>query len=214
MSCSMWAGTVTAPGVDTVAATSSITSRSRSVAFSDSLLLPARNRTFDRIGMVVRRSTTLVTCPSALKSSPRSITSRMIASVPQIQGVSFVAFSGCPLGDTTPGPTAKPNQTGPYKGRSMDSRRTRNLTRYGVVIQGPLWAAQHFYRGQSLSAFLRIAELCLVLLFGKPLHTLSGSTLNLVLLCGKPLHTLSGSTRGRLVQTKQERHRVMPLPPR
>ena len=37
----------------------------------------AFSSTFDRIGMVVRRSTTLVTCPSARISSLRSITSRM-----------------------------------------------------------------------------------------------------------------------------------------
>jgi hypothetical protein len=35
----------------------------------------ARNSTFDRIGIVLRRSTTLCTCPRALRRAPRSMAS-------------------------------------------------------------------------------------------------------------------------------------------
>ena len=61
MSCSTWAGTVTAPDCDTSAGAWSDTSRSRSVALSCSTEAVAFSNTLDRMGIVVRRSTTLVT---------------------------------------------------------------------------------------------------------------------------------------------------------
>ena len=58
-------------------------SRSMSVALSDSAQLAgapsARSSTFDRIGMVLRRSTTLCTWPSAFSRAARSIVSFMLA---------------------------------------------------------------------------------------------------------------------------------------
>src|SRR5215831_19017638 len=71
----MCAGTVTAPGLETSAGAASDTSRSRSVALNCSARSEALSNTFERMGMVVRRSTTLVTWPRARRSSPRSITS-------------------------------------------------------------------------------------------------------------------------------------------
>src|ERR1700722_16037152 len=68
----MWAGAVAAPLRSTSAGSDSTISISRSVAVSFSLPLPASIRTFDRMGMVFRRSTTLWTWLSAFKKAPRS----------------------------------------------------------------------------------------------------------------------------------------------
>src|SRR5215471_6674404 len=68
----MWAGTVVDPPVAISAASVSVTSRSRSVAFSDSCAFSARSRTLPRIGMVLRRSTTRWTWPSDFRSCARS----------------------------------------------------------------------------------------------------------------------------------------------
>ena len=51
--------------------------RSMSVAVSASMLSPASSRTLERIGMVLRRSTTLCTCASDFKRAPRSMVSFM-----------------------------------------------------------------------------------------------------------------------------------------
>src|SRR5262245_567816 len=68
----MCAGTVAAPVAPVSAATPSITSRSRSVAFRLSLDLSARISTLARIGMVLRRSTTRWTRPSDFNNAVRS----------------------------------------------------------------------------------------------------------------------------------------------
>src|ERR1700679_379880 len=68
----MWAGAVVEPPVPVSAASVSVTSRSRSVAFSDSRAFSARISTLPRIGMVLRRSTTRWTCPSDFRSCARS----------------------------------------------------------------------------------------------------------------------------------------------
>src|SRR5436190_7112997 len=68
----MCAGTVVEPPVPVSAASVSVTSRSRSVAFSDSLEFSARISTLPRIGMVLRRSTTRCTWPSDFSSCARS----------------------------------------------------------------------------------------------------------------------------------------------
>src|SRR5882724_640796 len=68
----MCAGTVVEPAVAASAASVSVTSRSRSVAFSDSRVLSARTSTLPRIGMVLRRSTTRWTWPSDFRSCARS----------------------------------------------------------------------------------------------------------------------------------------------
>ena len=68
----MWAGAVAAPLRSTSAGIDSTISISRSVAVSFSLPLPASINTFDRMGMVFRRSTTLWTWLSAFKKAPRS----------------------------------------------------------------------------------------------------------------------------------------------
>src|SRR5690606_33051268 len=81
------------PGVSTDAGASSTTSRSRSVALKETVLSDARSNTLDKMGMVVRRSTTLVTWPRARSSSPRSITSRMAD--PRILVVSKSASQKC-----------------------------------------------------------------------------------------------------------------------
>src|SRR6266851_2713991 len=60
----MCAGTVVEPPVALSAASVSVTSRSRSVAFSDSFAFSARISTLPRIGMVLRRATTRWTWPS------------------------------------------------------------------------------------------------------------------------------------------------------
>src|SRR5689334_9486513 len=68
----MCAGTVVEPPVAVSAASVSVTSRSKSVAFSDNCAFSARNRTLPRIGMVLRRSTTRWTWPSDFRSCARS----------------------------------------------------------------------------------------------------------------------------------------------
>src|ERR1700734_1106637 len=68
----MGAGAVVEPPVPVSAASVSVTSRSRSVAFSDSRAFSARISTLPRIGMVLRRSTTRWTCPSDFRSCARS----------------------------------------------------------------------------------------------------------------------------------------------
>src|SRR5947209_3413074 len=68
----MCAGTVVEPEVAVSAPSVSVTSRSRSVAFSDSFAFSARISTLPRIGMVLRRSTTRCTWPSDFSSCARS----------------------------------------------------------------------------------------------------------------------------------------------
>src|SRR5262249_48845587 len=68
----MCAGTVVAPGPAASAGMVSIISRSRSVALMASFAFSARIRTFARIGMVLRRSTTRWTWPRHLRSADRS----------------------------------------------------------------------------------------------------------------------------------------------
>src|ERR1700750_267656 len=68
----MCAGTVVEPPLPVSAASVSVTSRSRSVAFSESCAFSARTSTLPRIGMVLRRSTTRCTWPSDLRSCARS----------------------------------------------------------------------------------------------------------------------------------------------
>ena len=80
MSNSVWAETVVAPAVSTCAAIVSTTCRSRSVAISFSAPSEASISTLDRIGMVLRRSTTDWTWPRLFNRGARSI----------------VAFMSCP----------------------------------------------------------------------------------------------------------------------
>src|SRR6266702_1579463 len=68
----MCAGTVVEPAVAVSAGSVSVTSRSRSVAFSDSFAFSARTSTLARIGIVLRRSTTRWTWPSDFNSAARS----------------------------------------------------------------------------------------------------------------------------------------------
>ena len=89
MSCSMCAGTVSAPGVRDLG----LDAFDHFAFKIGRLELRASSRTpsactFDKIGMVVRRSTTLVTWLSAFNNSPRSISRRMglpgVFSMPRI----------------------------------------------------------------------------------------------------------------------------------
>src|SRR3954452_20010254 len=68
----MCAGTVVEPAVAVSAGSVSVTSRSRSVAFSDNFAFSARTSTLPRIGIVLRRSTTRWTWPSDFRSCARS----------------------------------------------------------------------------------------------------------------------------------------------
>src|SRR6478609_2655764 len=68
----MCAGTVVEPAVAVSAASVSVTSRSRSVAFSDNFAFSALTSTLPRIGIVLRRSTTRWTWPSDFRSCARS----------------------------------------------------------------------------------------------------------------------------------------------
>src|ERR1041385_462670 len=77
----MWAGTVVEPAGATSAEVDSITSRSRSVALRLSADFSALTRTFARIGIVLRRSTTRCTWPSDFRSSARSTVTFMTASI-------------------------------------------------------------------------------------------------------------------------------------
>jgi len=73
----VWAGAVIWPGTSTWAAPPSTISMSRSVAEKPTRSRSAVSSTFDRIGMVLRRSTTLCTWPRAFSSAARSIVSFM-----------------------------------------------------------------------------------------------------------------------------------------
>src|SRR6185437_11365233 len=68
----MWAGAVAEPLRRMSAGRDSTISMSKSVAVSLSALLPASNITLERMGMVLRRSTTLCTWERALRNAPRS----------------------------------------------------------------------------------------------------------------------------------------------
>src|ERR1700685_3918111 len=68
----MWAGAVAEPLRSTSAGIASTISMARSVAVSFRRPLPASIKTLDRIGIVLRRSTTLWTWLSAFKKAPRS----------------------------------------------------------------------------------------------------------------------------------------------
>ena len=67
--------TVVEPGVATSAIACSTISRSISVAFKRTAPSPASSFTFERIGMVLRRSTTLCTCPKDFNRAARSMVS-------------------------------------------------------------------------------------------------------------------------------------------
>ena len=73
----VWAGAVVVPWTSTSAGTVSTISKSISVAFKLKFSSGASNFTLERIGMVLRRSTTLWMCVSIFKSIPRSIVSFM-----------------------------------------------------------------------------------------------------------------------------------------
>src|SRR3569623_3124087 len=89
MSNSVCADTVVAPGWSTAAATLSLICRSRSVAISFSVpSAVASIGTLDRIGMVLRRSTTDWTWLSPLSSVARSIVAFMIV-IPRAGAQSF-----------------------------------------------------------------------------------------------------------------------------
>src|ERR1700677_530221 len=81
MSKNMWAGTVVEPPGPTSAAHVSVTSTSRSVAFSASLERSAWRRTLARIGMVLRRSTTRWTWHNDFNNSERSTVTFIAKSV-------------------------------------------------------------------------------------------------------------------------------------
>src|SRR4029078_13621410 len=67
---------------------------SRSVAVSFNSLLLADRSTFERIGIVFRRSTTLATWPSALGGGGFSLLSRMVARYPQYAPFPLCLASG------------------------------------------------------------------------------------------------------------------------
>jgi hypothetical protein len=83
MSWNMCAGTVVAPSPLALQGTVSTSSMSRSVAVIFSSFLAVDSRTLDRMGMVLRRSTTLATWASARARPGLSMVSRMVARCPQ-----------------------------------------------------------------------------------------------------------------------------------
>src|ERR1700704_1082245 len=114
----MWAGTVVDPPVATSAASVSVTSRSRSVAFSDSRAFSARTRTLPRIGMVLRRSTTRWTWLSDFSSCARST-------------VTFIAKSARSKSTSCDGNAGQPEQA-PQRMNLTDFAQTRRGTQGGV----------------------------------------------------------------------------------
>ncbi len=83
MSLNICAGTVTAPSPETEQSTVSTTSMSKSVAVSFKAFEPAVSITFDRMGIVFRRSTTFATCARALASFGFSMVRRMVGEYPE-----------------------------------------------------------------------------------------------------------------------------------
>src|SRR6185295_14737692 len=78
----MWAGTVAAPGAAISAGAWSTIARSMSVAVKATRSPLASTSTLLRIGMVLRRSTTLCTWPRDFSNAVRSIVSFMIFATP------------------------------------------------------------------------------------------------------------------------------------
>ena len=77
----VWAGAVVEPVLEAVASTCSMMARSMSVAARLSRPFCAVIRTLDRMGIVLRRSTTLCTWASAFSRAARSIVSFMVWSL-------------------------------------------------------------------------------------------------------------------------------------
>src|SRR5690242_16157919 len=83
----MWAGTVAAPGAAISAVAWSTIARSMSVAVRATRSPLASTSTLLRIGMVLRRSTTLCTWPRDFSNAVRSIVSFMVLATPsQVSG--------------------------------------------------------------------------------------------------------------------------------
>src|SRR4029450_13383233 len=78
----MWAGTVAAPGAAISAVAWSTIARSMSVAVRPTRSPLASTSTLLRIGMVLRRSTTLCTWPRDFSNGVRSIVSFMVFATP------------------------------------------------------------------------------------------------------------------------------------
>src|SRR5688500_4680081 len=86
----MWAGTVAAPGAAISAGAWSTIARSMSVAVRATRSPLASTSTLLRIGMVLRRSTTLCTWPRDFSNAVRSIVSFMVFATPsQVFGDRF-----------------------------------------------------------------------------------------------------------------------------
>src|SRR5689334_1577459 len=86
----MWAGTVAAPGAAISAVAWSTIARSMSVAVRATRSPLASTSTLLRIGMVLRRSTTLCTWPRDFSNAVRSIVSFMVLATPsQVSGNPF-----------------------------------------------------------------------------------------------------------------------------
>ena len=85
ISCSVWAETVVAPARLTMAGALSITSMSRSVARKLTASPSASISTFERIGMVLRRSTTDCARPMARRRALRSMLSFMPSPLREIR---------------------------------------------------------------------------------------------------------------------------------
>src|SRR5215211_143427 len=142
----MCAGTVVEPPVPVSAARVSVTSRSRSVAFSDRRAFSARINTLPRIGMVLRRSTTRWTWPSDFRSCARSTVTFIAISARSQRWKSRAAGRRAAALETR-----KPGQiqfdqthggTARWRGRVAISRERQPASDLLQRIRGPLLKSQ------------------------------------------------------------------------
>src|SRR5215210_6005800 len=137
----VWAETVVAPAWVTLAGTLSSTCRSRSVAISR--IEPSSRasiRTFDRIGMVLRRSTTDWTWPRLFKSVARSIVAFIASKSPHPHASRFVIASRSARGS---GSMAKAGSSGLIAARSQHVGRSAGFLTDGWLRRLVLGREQH-----------------------------------------------------------------------
>src|SRR6056297_171307 len=120
ISCNVTAETVVAPARSTCATARSTTSISRSVARNCTVSPSASIKTFARIGMVLRRSTTDCACDTALSSVPRSMLNFMRSS-PDWPDVDSNPHQGC-----SPSPCFPISWLDSSRGQGQESSKTRN----------------------------------------------------------------------------------------
>src|SRR5918993_3488686 len=137
----------------------SVTSMSRSVAFMRRPPSSARSRTFDRMGMVLRSSTTRCTCPSDFSNAALSTVTLMAG--PVMVGA---VRSGAPVRCCWSGAHPEKRDAAPDEAGAADWRRTpRNARpgrapRHNIVARGPPGRAPGLFLQHALEQLDLVAQ--------------------------------------------------------